>query len=133
MLAAGFAGVTARARKVAGLLWIGTHGSSRPGTALHPSFSHPGRNPRRSEHQAVPQRLAITAVTIGEAGGVPAIVSASQRDRQRPPGLDKTAFDAVIVTFALWASGTWWILLLTVLGLWRHLRRRWPLTYEPTP
>ena len=31
-------------------------------------------------------------------------------------------------TFALWAFGTWWIPLLVILGLWRHLRRHWPLT-----
>jgi tellurite resistance protein TehA-like permease len=34
--------------------------------------------------------------------------------------------------FTLWAFGTWWIPLLIVLGLWRHVRRHWPLTYEPT-
>jgi tellurite resistance protein TehA-like permease len=35
-------------------------------------------------------------------------------------------------SFVLWAFGTWWIPLLVVLGLWRHIRRHWPLTYEPT-
>jgi tellurite resistance protein TehA-like permease len=35
-------------------------------------------------------------------------------------------------TFALWAFGTWWIPLLVILGLWRHVRQHWPLTYEPT-
>jgi tellurite resistance protein TehA-like permease len=35
-------------------------------------------------------------------------------------------------SFALWAFGTWWIPLLVVLGLWRHVRRHWPLSYEPT-
>jgi len=35
-------------------------------------------------------------------------------------------------SFALWAFGTWWIPLLVVLGLWRHVRRQWPLRYEPT-
>jgi tellurite resistance protein TehA-like permease len=34
-------------------------------------------------------------------------------------------------SFALWAFGTWWIPLLIVLGVWRHIRRHWPLTYEP--
>ena len=34
-------------------------------------------------------------------------------------------------SFALWAFGTWWIPLLVILGLWRHIRRHWPLTYEP--
>jgi tellurite resistance protein TehA-like permease len=33
--------------------------------------------------------------------------------------------------FALWAFGTWWIPLLFVLGIWRHFRHHWPLTYEP--
>ena len=35
-------------------------------------------------------------------------------------------------TFALWAFGTWWIPLLVILGMWRHVRRHWPLSYEPT-
>jgi tellurite resistance protein TehA-like permease len=35
-------------------------------------------------------------------------------------------------SFALWAFGTWWIPLLVILGLWRHVRRQWPLTYEPS-
>ncbi|HEY6495815.1 MAG TPA: tellurite resistance/C4-dicarboxylate transporter family protein [Trebonia sp.] len=35
-------------------------------------------------------------------------------------------------SFALWAFGTWWVPLLVVLGIWRHLRSRWPLTYEPS-
>jgi tellurite resistance protein TehA-like permease len=35
-------------------------------------------------------------------------------------------------TFALWSFGTWWIPLLVIIGLWRHVRRHWPLTYEPT-
>ena len=35
------------------------------------------------------------------------------------------------LSFVLWAFGTWWIPLLIILGLWRHLRRHWPLSYEP--
>ena len=35
-------------------------------------------------------------------------------------------------SFALWAFGSWWIPLLIMLGLWRHVRRHWPLSYEPT-
>jgi tellurite resistance protein TehA-like permease len=34
-------------------------------------------------------------------------------------------------SYALWAFGTWWIPLLVILGFWRHVRQRWPLTYEP--
>jgi tellurite resistance protein TehA-like permease len=35
-------------------------------------------------------------------------------------------------TYVLWAFGTWWIPLLVILGSWRHIRRHWPLAYEPT-
>ena len=34
-------------------------------------------------------------------------------------------------SYALWAFGTWWIPLLVILGFWRHVGQRWPLTYEP--
>jgi tellurite resistance protein TehA-like permease len=33
--------------------------------------------------------------------------------------------------FALWSFGTWWIPLLVIFGLWRYLRRHWPLSYDP--
>jgi tellurite resistance protein TehA-like permease len=33
--------------------------------------------------------------------------------------------------FVFWSFGTWWIPLLIVLGLWRHVLRQWPLSYEP--
>jgi tellurite resistance protein TehA-like permease/quercetin dioxygenase-like cupin family protein len=35
-------------------------------------------------------------------------------------------------SFVLWAFGTWWIPLLIVLGLWRHVAHHWPLSYEPS-
>ncbi len=34
-------------------------------------------------------------------------------------------------TLVLWAWATWWIPLLVILGVWRHLVRRQPLRYEP--
>ncbi|MBX5480452.1 MAG: hypothetical protein IRZ16_01190 [Myxococcaceae bacterium] len=33
-------------------------------------------------------------------------------------------------TLFFWASATWWIPLLVLLGVWRHVVRRFPLTYE---
>jgi len=33
-------------------------------------------------------------------------------------------------TLLFWATATWWIPMLLVLGYWRHLRRRYPLRYE---
>jgi tellurite resistance protein TehA-like permease len=34
-------------------------------------------------------------------------------------------------TLLYWATGTWWIPLLFLLGAWRHLYRRFPLRYDP--
>ena len=34
-------------------------------------------------------------------------------------------------TVFYWASGTWWIPMLLVLGIWRHGVRRFPLRYDP--
>ena len=34
-------------------------------------------------------------------------------------------------TIFFWATGTWWIPMLVILGAWRHLYRKFPLRYEP--
>ncbi len=34
-------------------------------------------------------------------------------------------------TLFFWAAGTWWIPLLLILGVWRHLYKRFPLRYDP--
>ena len=34
-------------------------------------------------------------------------------------------------TFLFWAVGTWWIPLLVIGGVWRHVVQRLPLTYDP--
>lgn len=34
-------------------------------------------------------------------------------------------------TLFFWASGTWWIPLLFILGAWRHLYKHFPLRYDP--
>ncbi len=35
------------------------------------------------------------------------------------------------VTLVYWAGGTWWLPLLVILGIWRHLIRRYSLVYDP--
>jgi tellurite resistance protein TehA-like permease len=35
------------------------------------------------------------------------------------------------MTLLWWATATWWIPMLLVLGLWRHVYRRFPLRYDP--
>ncbi len=34
-------------------------------------------------------------------------------------------------TVFYWATGTWWIPMLVILGFWRHVYRRFPLVYDP--
>lgn len=34
-------------------------------------------------------------------------------------------------TLFFWATGTWWIPLLLIFGAWRHIYKRYPLTYHP--
>ena len=34
-------------------------------------------------------------------------------------------------TLFFWATGTWWIPLLLIFGAWRHIYKRFPLTYHP--
>jgi tellurite resistance protein TehA-like permease len=34
-------------------------------------------------------------------------------------------------TLLFWATATWWIPLLVILGVWRHLLKRYPLAYDP--
>jgi tellurite resistance protein TehA-like permease len=35
------------------------------------------------------------------------------------------------MTLLFWATATWWIPMLIILGVWRHLIRRFPLRYDP--
>jgi tellurite resistance protein TehA-like permease len=35
------------------------------------------------------------------------------------------------LTLMFWATATWWIPMLVILGIWRHVYRRFPLRYDP--
>ena len=84
--------------------------------------------------------VPMTPATLGPPywilmGATAISVLAGARDLDIPsdvPVIRATAGFIEGFTFALWAFGTWWIPLLVILGLWRHVRRHWPLTYEPT-
>jgi tellurite resistance protein TehA-like permease len=67
--------------------------------------------------------MGATAITVRAGAGVLLL----------PPTLDVRRATAGFVegfSFVLWSFGTWWIPLLVVLGVWRHLRRHWTLRYE---
>jgi quercetin dioxygenase-like cupin family protein len=68
--------------------------------------------------------MGATAITVfagAQILGLPAALAVTRATHGLVEGF----------SFAMWAFGTWWIPLLIVLGLWRHVRRRWPLSYEP--
>jgi tellurite resistance protein TehA-like permease len=50
-----------------------------------------------------------------------------------PPSPLTTATHAAVAgsSVMLWAFGTWLVPLLLILGVWRHVRHRVPLAYEP--
>jgi tellurite resistance protein TehA-like permease len=84
--------------------------------------------------------VAMTPATLGPPywilmGATAITVLAGARILSLPAALPVTQATAGLVegfSFALWAFGTWWIPLLIMLGFWRHVRRHWPLAYEPT-
>ena len=84
--------------------------------------------------------VPMTPETLGPPywilmGATAITVLAGARILGLPAALPVTRATAGFVegfSFVLWAFGTWWIPLLIVLGLWRHVRRHWPLTCEPT-
>ncbi len=67
--------------------------------------------------------MGATAITVRAGAGLLAL----------PVGLPIRVATGPFVSgfsFVLWSFGTWWIPLLIILGLWRHLAQHWPLKYE---
>jgi tellurite resistance protein TehA-like permease len=64
--------------------------------------------------------MGATAITVFAASRILGV----------PGALPVDAAAVRDTAFALWAFGTWWIPLLVVLGVWRHVIRRVPFRYE---
>ena len=47
------------------------------------------------------------------------------------PLLERLAPFLLGFTILFWATATWWIPMLVILGYWRHIYKRFPLTYNP--
>jgi tellurite resistance protein TehA-like permease len=70
--------------------------------------------------------MGATAISVRAAAGI-LVIQNQPGDtlvRQMRPLL-------VDLSVVLWAFGTWWIPLLVLLGIWRHVLRRYPLSFEP--
>ncbi len=70
--------------------------------------------------------MGATAISVRAAAGILVL-------RDRPPSTLVHEMHPLLVgvSVALWAFGSWWIPLLVLFGVWRHLLRRYPLSFEP--
>lgn len=78
------------------------------------------------ENLLPPYWINMGAMAIATLVGAALIVSAPNSD----------LFQSLLpflkgITLFYWAAGTWWLPLLLILGVWRHLWRRYPLSYDP--
>lgn len=73
-----------------------------------------------------PYWISMGAVAITTLAGSSLLLA-----RERSPLLVELAPFLKGFTLFFWAAGTWWIPLLVVLGVWRHIVRRHPLDYDP--
>jgi tellurite resistance protein TehA-like permease len=73
-----------------------------------------------------PYWINMGAVAITTLAGATLILNAAQL-----PLLGEILPFLKGFTLFFWAAGTWWIPLLFILGVWRHVYKRYPLTYDP--
>jgi tellurite resistance protein TehA-like permease len=83
--------------------------------------------PVTSAELAPPYWVNMGAVAITTLAGANLILAAQQW-----PFLAEILPFLKGFTLFFWSAGTWWIPLLLILGVWRHLVKRYPLTYEPS-
>ena len=73
-----------------------------------------------------PYWINMGAVAISTLAGALLVAAASGS-----PLLRELAPFLKGMTLLFWATATWWIPMLVILGIWRHLIRRFPLRYDP--
>jgi tellurite resistance protein TehA-like permease len=73
-----------------------------------------------------PYWINMGAVAISTLAGATLIVAAPQS----PLLSDLLPFLKGFTLF-FWATATWWIPMLVILGIWRHVYRRFPIKYDP--
>lgn len=80
----------------------------------------------RPDDLSPPYWINMGAMAISTLAGSLLIVNAGQA----PFLLSLLPFLKGFTVF-YWATGTWWIPMLLVLGIWRHFYKRFPLQYDP--
>jgi tellurite resistance protein TehA-like permease len=82
--------------------------------------------PMKPSDLAPPYWINMGAVAISTLAGA-SLVAASSHS---PVVMDILPFVKGL-TLLFWATATWWIPMLVILGIWRHVYRRYPLRYDP--
>jgi tellurite resistance protein TehA-like permease len=77
---------------------------------------------------APPYWINMGAVAISTLAGTMLIANATEG---RSPVLAELLPFVKGLTVGFWATATWWIPMLVILGIWRHIYRRFPLRYDP--
>jgi tellurite resistance protein TehA-like permease len=80
----------------------------------------------RPSDMSPPYWINMGAVAISTLAGVMLIAATP-----RSPLLADLLPVVKGLTLMFWATATWWIPMLVILGGWRHLYRRFPLRYDP--
>jgi len=75
-----------------------------------------------------PYWINMGAMAISTLGGAVLIMNA---DASEAPFLQAILPFLKGFTVFYWATGTWWIPMLVILAVWRHVYKRFPLTYDP--
>jgi tellurite resistance protein TehA-like permease len=75
---------------------------------------------------APPYWINMGAVAISTLAGT-ALVTAAPKS----PVIQELLPFVKGMTLLFWATATWWIPMLVILGIWRHIYRRFPLSYDP--
>ncbi|HNL82751.1 MAG TPA: tellurite resistance/C4-dicarboxylate transporter family protein, partial [Chitinophagaceae bacterium] len=75
---------------------------------------------------APPYWINMGAMAISALGGSVLILNAPGA-----PFLDSLLPFIKGFTVFYWATGTWWIPMLIILAIWRHIIKRYPLKYDP--
>jgi tellurite resistance protein TehA-like permease len=75
---------------------------------------------------APPYWINMGAVAISTLAGTMLLAAA-----QRSPLLTELVPFIKGITLLFWSTATWWVPMLIILGVWRHIYRRFPLRYDP--
>jgi len=80
----------------------------------------------RADDLTPPYWINMGAVAITTLAGATLLANAPVVDT-----LDRLRPFLEGFTLFFWSAGTWWIPMLFILGYWRHVRREFPLSYNP--